>query len=277
VCGDYTRLAEIGEDGYNMRTMQEPIICFGQQPSGFFPKRFLVAKIETARKLQKEIGGRIVFFYHDSDADYRETITLFRDKETGEDVRLNFTQENKIQKKYSPLYLKRIPAGWQDETSRKLPRLMSKELVDIFAQAKGATAADMCLDIYMRMGLLDGIEVVRSGDATLRTEASDLETFYADVPYEGEIVRAEMHEGALRLHEGGGSYITIPSPGEIEKKQKSPGRDHRFLWMQSVVHCTHYVLGAGEAAYLDMKSAPEVTFVQREDITDPNYAFIPTH
>ena len=78
-----------------------PIICFGQQPCGFFPKRFLVAKIRTAQALQKEIGGQVVFFYHDSDADYRETITVMKDRSTGAEVRLNFTQENKIQKKFS--------------------------------------------------------------------------------------------------------------------------------------------------------------------------------
>jgi len=33
-----------------------PVICFGQQPCGFFPKRFLVAKILTARRLQSELG-----------------------------------------------------------------------------------------------------------------------------------------------------------------------------------------------------------------------------
>ena len=47
-----------------------PVICFGQQPCGFFPKRFLVAKIQTARRLQAELGGEIVFFYHDSDHTY---------------------------------------------------------------------------------------------------------------------------------------------------------------------------------------------------------------
>ena len=56
--------------------MDYPIICFGQQPCGFFPKRFLFAKIITARRLQKEIGGEIVFFFHDSDHDPRETIQL---------------------------------------------------------------------------------------------------------------------------------------------------------------------------------------------------------
>ena len=43
--------------------MAAPIICFGQQPCGFFPKRFLYAKIVTARQLQQEIGGEIVFLF----------------------------------------------------------------------------------------------------------------------------------------------------------------------------------------------------------------------
>jgi hypothetical protein len=36
--------------------MSEPVICLGQQPCGFFPKRFLVAKITAARRLQQRIG-----------------------------------------------------------------------------------------------------------------------------------------------------------------------------------------------------------------------------
>ena len=102
----------------------EPIICFGQQPCGFFPKRFLVAKINTATTLQKERGGKIVFFYHDSDADYRETITVMADRQSGAEVRLNFTQENKLQKKHSPLYAKRIPKGWKEEILKQLPRFV---------------------------------------------------------------------------------------------------------------------------------------------------------
>ncbi len=258
------------------RHMGTPIICFGQQPSGFFPKRFLYAKIQTARKLQKEIGGKIVFFYHDSDADYRETITVFKDPETGADMRLNFLQENKLQKKYSPLYAKKIPAGWQDDIARKLPRFVSKELVELFKSAKGGNAADFCLDMYQKLGLLDNIEVVRSGDKHFRLEASELTNeFYADVSYENEIVRAEMKDGILRLHEGGGNYITIPSPEKIEKWQKNPGRDHRFSWMQSVIHATHYVLGPGERGYLKTDDFPNVTFVDRDVIPDPNYAYVP--
>jgi len=101
--------------------MTLPIICFGQQPSGFFPKRFLVAKLETARRLQKEIGGEIVFFYHDSDHDPRETRTVLRHRTTNEPAQLNFSFENKTQRKFSPLYAKRIQAGWQQKTASQLP------------------------------------------------------------------------------------------------------------------------------------------------------------
>ena len=66
--------------------MAAPIICFGQQPCGFFPKRFLYAKIVTARQLQQEIGGEIVFFFHDSDHDPRETITILRERHSGANI-----------------------------------------------------------------------------------------------------------------------------------------------------------------------------------------------
>ena len=230
----------------------------------------------TARRMQKEMGGKIIFFYHDSDADYRETITLFRDPQNGEDVRLNFTQANKIQKKYSPLYAKMIPSGWQDEIARKLPRLVPARLVEVFKSASAASAGDFCLDMYRRLGLLDGIEVVRSGDTAFRAQADDLTSdYYADIPYEGEIVRAEKSGDVFRLHEGGGNYITIPSPAHIEQSQKNPGRDYRFRWMQSVVHCTHYISGAGENAYLKKDDFPDVTFVTRDEISDSNYAYLP--
>src|SRR5581483_3061159 len=181
----------------------EPIICFGQQPNGFFPKGFLMAKIETARKLQKDIGGKVVFFYHDSDADYRETVTLMKDRATGADVRLNFTQENKLQKKFSPLYLKRVPAGWKEEILKQLPRFVDAPLIDIFKSVEEKYAADFCLQIYRKMGILDGIEVVRSSDKNLRQQAADIKDGFADIEYQDEIVRAKIESQKLSIHEGG--------------------------------------------------------------------------
>lgn len=262
---------------------KQPIICFGQQPCGFFPKRFLAAKISTARQLQQKLGGKIVFFYHDSDADYRETITIMRDKASGAEVRLNFTQENKLQKKFSPLYAKKIPAGWKEEILKQLPRFLppsppgvgGKSLMDIFKSTNTIFVADFCLEMYSKMGLLDGIMVLRSSDKKFREQATDLaEDYFADVEYQGEMVRAQLLNGKLQLHEGGGKYFTLPDQ-RIEKWQKSPGRDQRMKWMQSVINCTHYIHGEGESDYLRFDDFPEVKFIQREKIDQPDYAYIP--
>ena len=167
-----------------------PVICFGQQPCGFFPKRFLVAKIQTARRLQTEIGGEIVFFCHDSDHDPRETQTILRHRKTNEPAQLNFAFKNRLQRKFSPQYLKRIPAGWQDKTLLQLPNYVERRLIEIFRKVSASNVADFCLEMYRAMGLLDGIRVVRSSDPAVRRAACDVPDFFVDVPHEGEIVRA---------------------------------------------------------------------------------------
>ena len=242
-----------------------PVICFGQQPCGFFPKRFLVAKILTALRLQKEIGGEIVFFYHDSDHDPRETQTILRHRKTSEPAILNFSFANKIQRKFSPLFLKKIPADWQNKTELQLPNYIGHPLIDLFKQVSAANAADFCLELYRKMGLLENIRVARSGDAAFRRAACDITEFFVDVPHEGEIVRARFDNGELKLHEGGNSFITLP-PTKFTKEQISPARDARLRWMQSVIRCTHYIAGAGEKDYLRTEEAPEITFVNRDAI-----------
>ena len=254
-----------------------PVICFGQQPCGFFPKRFLVAKILTARRLQTEIGGEIVFFYHDSDHDPRETKTLLRHRKTGEPAQLNFTFENRWQRKFSPLYLKRIPANWQAKTILQLPNYIERRCIEIFQETSASNAADFCLEMYRRLNLLDGLRVVRSSDPTFRRAACDVEEFFVDVPYEGEIVRARYGDNSLKLHEGGDRFVTLPiSP--FTKEQLSPARDTRLRWMQSVVHCTHYVSGASEQDYLHTEETPEITFMKRDSIdrSDEAYTEIPS-
>jgi hypothetical protein len=59
----------------------------------------------------------------------------------------------------------------------------------------------------------------------------------------------------------------------FEKEQVSPARDTRLQWMQSVIHCTHYVTGASEQAYLRTEDAPEIAYVRREDIERSDEAF----
>ena len=267
----------MGENLINFMA-NEPVICFGQQPNGFSPKRYLYAKIKTARELQKKIGGRIVFFYHDSDADYRETITILEDMRTKAEVRLNFKEENKIQKKYSPLYAKKILPGWQEEMLRQLPRFMDKSIIDIFGGIQEKTVADFCLSMYKKLGLLEGIEIARSGDKDFRNKADELKKYFADVEYEGEIVRAQIQNGKFMLHAGGGKYLDISASvlplTSVEKWQKSPARAERFAWMQSVIHCTHYIAGESEADYLNKADFPEVFFVDREKIEKSEYAYI---
>ena len=257
--------------------MSTPVICFGQQPCGFFPKRFLVAKFLTARRLQKEIGGEIVFFYHDSDHDPRETQTILRHRKTNEPAILNFAFANKVQRKFSPLYLKRIAPDWQKKTELQLPNYVEHSLIDLFKKVSADTIADFCLEMYRQIGLLEGIRVVRSSDPTLRRMACDISEFFVDVPYEGEIVRARFSGDKFQLHEGGNSFITLPLVN-FSKEQISPARDTRLRWMQSVVRCTHYVAGAGEQAYLRHEDAPEITFIQRDaiDRSDEAYTEIPS-
>ena len=249
-----------------------PVICFGQQPCGFFPRRFLVAKIRTARRLQQEIGGDIIFFCHDSDHDPRETQTILRHRKTHEPAQLNFAFKNRIQRKFSPLYLKHIAAGWQAKTVLQLPNYVGHPLINVFKKISAANVADFCLEMYRGLGLLDGIRVVRSSDPAVRQAACEVAEFFVDVPYEGEIVRARFADETLTLHEGGHSYLKLPMT-TFRKEQISPTRDTRLRWMQSVVHCTHYVAGAGEKAYLHPEETPEINFVNRDEIDRPDEAW----
>lgn len=251
-----------------------PVIAFGQQPCGFFPRRFLVAKIRTARRLQAQIGGRVVYFCHDSDHDPRETRTTLRHRATGQPAHLNFAVVSTLQRKFSPLYAKRIAAGWHARTLGQLPNYVDHSLIDLFRKTSAESVADFCLEMYRRMGLLDGVDLVRSSDPEVRRHACDVDDFFVDVPYEGEIVRARARDGGLYLHEGGDSFITLPAPASaLAKEQISPARATRLRWMQSVIHCTHYVTGAGEQVYLRPEDAPDIAYVPREGIERSDEAF----
>ena len=252
----------------------EPVVAFGQQPCGFFPRRFLVAKIRTARRLQAELGGRVVYFCHDSDHDPRETRTILRHRATGQPAHLNFSVVSKLQRKFSPLYAKRIAPDWQARTLTQLPNYVDSPVIDLFRKTAAETVADFCLDMYRGMGLLDGVDVVRSSDPEVRRRACDVADFFVDVRSEGELVRARARDGMLYLHEGGDAFVTLPTAASsFRKEQISPTRDTRLRWMQSVIHCTHYVTGASEQAYLRPEDAPEIAYIRREDIERWDEAF----
>ncbi len=250
----------------------QPVICFGQQPCGIFPRRFLYAKIVTARRLQSEIGGEVVFFFHDSDHDPRETQTILHHRRTGEVAMLNFAFANKIQRKWTPLYAKKVLPDWQTSTTRQLGAYVEPSLIASFKVVKATNVADFCLEMYRRMGLLEGIRIVRSSDPGVRAAACAIDDFYVDLPHAGEMVRARIIGGIPKLHEGGDHYIDLPA-ASYTKAQISPTRDTRLSWMQSVIHCTHYIAGAGEQAYLRKDAAPEITFLSRDPIDRSDEAY----
>jgi hypothetical protein len=254
--------------------MSSPVICFGQQPCGIFPRRFLFSKIQTARRLQRELGGSIVFFYHDSDHDPRETMTILRDQHTGEERRVNFAFANKLQREFSPLFAKRVLPEWKQKASAQLRQLVAPQFVDMFASVDASNVADFCLQMYDRMGLLDGIAVQRSGDPELRRRAADISDYFVDLRHEGELVRARKSADCFLLHKGGNAFIHLPLEPH-EKTQISPTRDTRLRWMQSAIGCTHYVTGAGEMQYLNTADAPDVQFVTRDPISESDRAYVP--
>jgi hypothetical protein len=250
-----------------------PVICFGQQPCGFFPRRFLHSKIATARRLQAELGGEVVYFCHDSDHDFRETRTTLHHRKTGEPIQLNFAFDNQVQRKFSPLYLKRVRADWHARTADQLRAYVEPEAVAAFRAVKAAHVADFCLEMYRWMGLLEGVRVARSSDPAFRRAACEVEDYYVDMPYEGEIVRARLVDGKLKLYKGGDQYVDLPDL-PYTREQISPTRDTRLRWMQSVIHCTHYVAGASEQDYLRKDDAPEITYVVRDTIDRADEAYV---
>ena len=234
----------------------------------------MFSKIETARRLQREIGGEVVFFYHDSDHDPRETITILRDRKSGKEARLNFQFANKMQKEFSPLFAKRILPEWKKKVARQLPNYVSEPLADAFKKVEAENVADFCLEMYRQLGLLEGVRVMRSGDPDFRRRAIAVDDYYVDVTYQKELVRARVSEDALLLHKGGNSYLRLP-PEKHDAAQISPTRDTRLRWMQSVIGCTHYVAGASEIKYLNTEEAPGVQFIARDEISESDRAYLP--
>jgi hypothetical protein len=126
--------------------------------------------------------------------------------------------------------------------------------------------------MYKRMDLLEGLRVERSSAPEFRQRALAVPDYFVDVRYEGEIVRARYRDGKLLLHKGGDRFLEVPR-GEFGAKEISPTRDTRFRWMQSVIQCTHYVAGASEHHYVNKAEAPEVRFIERDEIADSGKAY----
>jgi hypothetical protein len=44
--------------------------------------------------------------------------------------------------------------------------------------------------------------------------------------------------------------------------------------MKSVINCTHYIYGQGEKDYLNFQDFPDVNFIQRDEIDNPEFAWL---
>jgi len=126
--------------------------------------------------------------------------------------------------------------------------------------------------MYSRLGLLDGVRIERSSAREFRARAAAVADYFVDQTYEGEIVRARYRDGKFLLHKGGDRFLEIPG-GDFGPEQISPTRDTRFVWMESVIHCTHYIAGASEQDYINKADAPEVKFVRRDEISDSGKSY----
>src|SRR5262249_56147807 len=126
----------------------------------------------------------------DGGQEVREKGTSRRHRVTGEPEKVNFAVVTKLQRKFSPLFVKRIATDWQGKTLRRLPNYLDARATELFRKTTAETVADFCLEMYTHMGLLDGIHVVRSSDPALRRSACEVRDYFVDVSYSGEIVRA---------------------------------------------------------------------------------------
>ena len=226
-----------------------PVICFGQQPCGFFPRRYLYAKIQTARRLQSELGGEIVFFCHDSDHDFRETRTTLRHRKTGEPIQLNFAFDEPDPAQV----LAALPQARSSPTGRPGRRtscgLMSTPAGSRRSASTTATnAAEFCLEMYRRMGLLEGIRVARSSDPAFRRAACDVDDYFVDVPYEGEVVRARLVDGCIEAVQGRRQLRAAARDG-VHQGADQPDSRHPAP-LDAIGRALHPLRGRGQRAGL---------------------------
>jgi len=141
--------------------MAAPIICFGQQTVRlFFPKT--ISLCQDCHRQTTSTGNwwrKSCFFFHDSDHDPRETITILRETTFWSfNIAFNFPIPELDSEGVSrPLYAKRILPGWHSKMVRQLPKLRLTPNWSISSRKLTATTRLIfCLKMYDKMGLLDG-------------------------------------------------------------------------------------------------------------------------
>ena len=214
-----------------------------------------------------------MFFCHDSDHDFRETRTTLRHRKTGEPLQLNFAFDNQVQRKFSPLYLKRVRADWHARTADQIRPYVAPAWAEAFRAVGAENVADFCLEMYRRMGLLDGIRIARSSDPAFRLAACEVEDTTSTCRTRARWCGPGWWtDGPGCTREATSTWTSPTSP--YTREQISPTRDTRLRWMQSVIRCTHYVAGASEQDYLRKEDAPEITYVVRDTIERADEAYV---
>ena len=81
--------------------------------------------------------------------------------------------------------------------ARQLPAYVDAPAVAAFKESTGAkTRPISAWIVYRRMGLLEGVRIVRSGDPSVRDAACEVPDYFVDVSHAGETVRARWQDGA---------------------------------------------------------------------------------
>ena len=97
-----------------------PSFVLASSRADSFRGDFCTPKSRRPGGCKQEIGGEIVYFFHDSDHDPRETKTILRHRKNNEPLALNFVFDNRLQRKFSPLYLKRVLPEWHAKTAEQI-------------------------------------------------------------------------------------------------------------------------------------------------------------
>ena len=124
------------------------------------------------------------------------------------------------------------------------------------------------------MGLLEGIRVERSSDPEFRKRAVAVDDYFVDVEWENEIVRARCRDGKLLLHKGADRYIELPwqehgaGANLVRRATRVCAGCNRSL----AARITSPARASGK--YLNEADAPDVVFVQRDEISESDKAYI---
>ena len=257
--------------------MSAPVICFGQQPCGFFPRRFLAAKICTARRLQaRDRRGDRLFLPRQrprpaGDADHPAPP---QDRRA---ARPQLRLREQAPAQVVPALPQAGPAGVARADGAPASGLCRPALGRGLQRVQCADVADFCLEMYRAHGAAGGHPrrpLERPGRSGARPATSRNTSSTCPTRGDGAGPVRRRRSAPAR----GRRFIPDLPRVRFEHgtNQPDPGLA-AFAGCNRSSHCTHYVTGAGEQAYLRPADAPEVTFVHRDTIerSDEAYTDLP--